>query len=178
MLSFIDPMARGAAAAALLGALALASPMGAAAAQSAGPAQLAQASPSPGAPATAPQQTPRRSPAERVEARIKRLHDRLKITPAQEPQWNAVAQVMRDNAQAMQQAIQQRQQARGLTAVDDLKAYEAIADAHAQGLQKLVPAFQALYQSMSDEQKKEADAYFSQARHRGRRTTSTQQKQQ
>ena len=180
MLSLIDPMARGAAAATLLGALVLASPLKAATldqpSAASGAIQLAQASTP--APSDQKQQPPRRSMTDRVESQVKTLHDHLKITPEQEPQWNAVAQVMRENAQTMQQAIQQRQQAKGLTAIDDLKAYQAIADAHAQGLQKLVPAFQALYQSMSDDQKKAADAYFSQARHRDRRSQTSAPKQQ
>jgi ERCC4-related helicase len=101
----------------------------------------------------------------RVEARIKSLHDRLKITGAEEPQWNGVAQAMRDNAGQMQQAMQQRQQSRSMSAVDDLKAYQAIAEAHAQGLQKLIPAFQTLYDSLSDAQKKQADALFGDSSH-------------
>jgi predicted small secreted protein len=101
----------------------------------------------------------------RVEARIKSLHDRLRVTSAQEPQWSAVAQTMRDNAHEMQEAIAQRQQARSLTAVDDLKAFEVIADTHSQGLEKLIPAFQALYDTMSDDQKRNADAIFSKRHH-------------
>jgi predicted small secreted protein len=101
----------------------------------------------------------------RVEARIKSLHARLKITSAQEPQWSAVAVEMRENAHDMQQAIEQRQQARSMTAVDDLKAFEAIADTHSQGLERLIPAFQALYDTMSDDQKRNADALFSKSHH-------------
>jgi predicted small secreted protein len=100
----------------------------------------------------------------RVEARIKSLHDRLKITSAEEPQWSGVAQAMRDNARQMQGAIEQRREARNMTAVDDLKAYQTMADTHAQGLKKLIPAFQALYDSMSDDQKKKADAIFGESR--------------
>jgi predicted small secreted protein len=106
----------------------------------------------------------------RVEARIKSLHQRLKITSAEEPQWSRVAQAMRDNAQQMQAAIEQRRQARSLTAIDDLKAYQTIADVHAQGLETLIPAFQALYDSMSDDQKKLADAIFSKS-HRHQKST-------
>jgi hypothetical protein len=47
-----------------------------------------------------------------------------------------------------------------MTAVDDLKSYGEIADAHADGIKKLTPVFAALYASMSDAQKKEADAIF------------------
>jgi LTXXQ motif family protein len=128
--------------------------------------QLAQASPATPAPAQKPPMKPKKSRVDRVEERIKQLHAELKITPAQEPAWDAVAQAMRDDAKAMEQAIEQRHQAKSMSAVDNLKSYQAIADAHAQGLQKLVPAFQALYASMSPEQQKNADAVFRAARAR------------
>jgi len=101
----------------------------------------------------------------RVEAHIKSLHDRLKITSAEEPQWNEFANVMRENAERMREAVDERNEARGMSAVDDLKAYQTIADAHARGLEKLIPAFQTLYDSMSDDQKKNADAIFSESHH-------------
>ena len=50
-----------------------------------------------------------------------------------------------------------------MNAVDDLHSYEAIADAHAAGVKKLMTAFETLYASLSDAQKKNADAVF---RHR------------
>jgi periplasmic protein CpxP/Spy len=106
----------------------------------------------------------------RVEARIKSLHDRLKITSAEEPQWSGVAQAMRDNAQQMQAAVEQRRQARSMTAVDDLKAHQTITNAHAQGLAKLIPAFQTLYDSLSDDQKKLADAIFAESGHHKKTT--------
>lgn len=100
-------------------------------------------------------------PINRAEARIKELHAKLRITPAQEPQWNNLVQVMRDNAQKMSDLIEQRDRnAKTATAVDDLKSYEEITDAHDDGLKKLVPAFQALYDSLSDAQKKTADSIF------------------
>jgi protein CpxP len=166
MLQLTDPVARGLAAATVLGALALASPLHAATLdRPPAPVQLAQDNqPASPPPAAAPAK-PRRSPTERVEQRIKTLHEDLHITPDQETLWAPVAQAMRDQASAVQQAIQQRRQNPPANAVDDLKAYEAIADAHAQSLQKLVPAFEALYAGLSDDQKKEADVLFSRSRH-------------
>lgn len=68
---------------------------------------------------------------------------------------------MRDNAGTMDSLRQARtSQANSMTAVDDLKSYSQIADAHADGIRKLTPAFQALYDSMSDVQKKNADLIF------------------
>ncbi|HWG79766.1 MAG TPA: Spy/CpxP family protein refolding chaperone [Stellaceae bacterium] len=111
----------------------------------------------------------RASRTDRVEARIKQLHDQLKITAAQEPQWNAVAQAMRDDAQAMQSAIAKLRQNRAqATAIDELRGYEEVTETHVAGLQKLIPAFQALYDTMSPEQKKNADAAFHRQRHRSR----------
>ncbi len=96
-----------------------------------------------------------------VEARIKSLHDALQITPAQEGQWQAVTAAMRDNAQTISALIAERVgKAKTMTAIDDLHSYEAIADAHAAGVKKLTAAFEPLYASLSDAQKKRADDVF------------------
>lgn len=180
MLQHIDPAARRLAFAGLLAGAMLAAPLHMATA--AAPEQLAQASTAPATPAEPSQSQPQakpksrhsHSPTERVEARIKSLHERLKITPAQETQWNAFAQVMRDNAQHMQSLIEKRRQNSGtMNAVDDLRSYQEVADAHAQGLEKLIPAFQALYDTMSPEQKKNADAVFHQNRRHRHHTASS-----
>ncbi len=105
------------------------------------------------------------SKADRAEARIKELHAKLKITPAQEELWNNVAQAIRDNEKTMETLIKERSEKAGtMTAVDDLKSYSEIAEAHADGLKKFIPAFEPLYASMSDDQKKNADMLF---RHHG-----------
>jgi periplasmic protein CpxP/Spy len=168
MRQLIDPAARGIAVAALLGAALLAGPAIAAPGDSPAAAQLAQATTT----SPTPKATPKRhrtTLVERVEARVKELHKELKITPEQEPQWKAVADAMLDGAQTTEQAIEQRRAAKSMTAVDNLKTYEAIVDAHAEGMQKLVPAFETLYASMSDAQKKNADAIFSRSRGPGHR---------
>jgi len=104
------------------------------------------------------------SETDRVEARINGLHSKLKITAAQEDQWNKVAEVMRENAAAMEPLVKARQEkGNTLNAVEDLKSYARIADTHAAGLNKFIPVFEVLYTGMSDEQKKIADTLF--ARH-------------
>ncbi len=114
------------------------------------------------------------SKTDHVEARIKELHTKLKIAPEQEELWNNVAQVMRDNAKTMEALIKARKEKAGaMTAVDDLKSYGEIAEAHADGLKKFVPAFEPLYAAMSDAQKKSADTLFRQhahmkAKHKGK----------
>jgi tRNA A37 threonylcarbamoyladenosine dehydratase len=119
--------------------------------------QTAQASSQQAMAATAPE-----SPGNAaVESRISDLHRRLKITDAQKSQWDAVAQVMRDNAQKMIDLEKQRAtDAKSMTAVDVVKSYSEVIDAHEDGMKKFIPAFEELYNSMSDPQKKVADALF------------------
>ena len=101
-----------------------------------------------------------------VEARVSDLHKRLSITPEQEPQFKAYADVLRSNAQTMDDLFQQRAQAPSESAVDRLHWYAKLSAAHADAVNKLVPPFDALYQSLSDKQKKAADAEFSQIKQR------------
>ena len=97
----------------------------------------------------------------RVEARIKDMHARLKITAAEEEQWAKVAVVMRDNATKMDELNNARlANAKTMNAIDDLKTYGEITDAHAAEIKKFTAEFAILYASMSDAQKTEADALF------------------
>ncbi|HXN86838.1 MAG TPA: Spy/CpxP family protein refolding chaperone [Candidatus Binataceae bacterium] len=96
-----------------------------------------------------------------VEARIKDLHKRLHITEAQKPQWDNLVLVMRENAQAMTALQKERAaDAQSMSAVDVIKSYESVIAAHEDGMKKFVPPFEALYNSMSDAQKKTADSLF------------------
>jgi periplasmic protein CpxP/Spy len=107
------------------------------------------------------------SETDRAEARINELHAKLKITQAQEAEWNKVAQVMRENATAMEALIKARKENKGtLNAVDSLKSYSEITDAHATGLKNFIVVFQDLYASMSDDQKKMADSIFTKHDHK------------
>jgi hypothetical protein len=102
-----------------------------------------------------------------VEEMIAHLHESFHITPAQEPLWEKVAKVMRDNAAELTELAKGRlQSAERMTAVDDLKSYAHISEVHAQGTQRLIPVFQALYESMSMQQKQQADREFREHYHR------------
>jgi protein CpxP len=104
-----------------------------------------------------------------VESHIKNMHAQLQITPAEETQWAAVAQTMRDSAIETDQAIDKREAlVSSGSAVDNLNAYGNIAQAHADGVKKLAAAFAPLYASMSDDQKKAADALFAHRAHEGK----------
>ena len=124
---------------------------------------LAQAAPA-AAPETARQPSQGRGPAARVEARISDLRKKLRITPAEESQFNAFADVMRANALAMQDLFQQRAQHRDRTAPGMLHWYSQLTTAHADGLNKLLPVFDTLYQSLTPQQKKAADQAFQELR--------------
>jgi periplasmic protein CpxP/Spy len=106
---------------------------------------------------------------DRAEMRIKDMHAKLEITSAQEDQWAKVAQVMRDNAKTIDALTQARaEHAKDMTAVDDLKSFGEITDAHAEGIKKLTAEFAPLYASMSDAQKKDADDLFRHGEHKHR----------
>jgi hypothetical protein len=104
---------------------------------------------------------PQQSNAERVESRIAQLHKELRITPGQQAQWDQFAQVMRDNATAMDQALTERAgKIQTMNAVETMQSYAQLAQLHAQDVQKLTTAFQALYGTLSDAQKQAADRAF------------------
>ena len=96
-----------------------------------------------------------------VEKRINDLHRQLHITSAESTQWDQFAQVMRDNAKEIDQAYADRaQKLDSMSAVENMQSYAQIEQLRAQQVQKLVPAFQTLYASLSDQQKQTADALF------------------
>jgi hypothetical protein len=117
------------------------------------PAPVAASAPAPAPAADAP------SKLTKVEDHIKTLHKGLGITPDQEPKFDAFAQVMRDQAQAMYTARENRVDA-VLSAPDEMQRYADMAQAHADATKALVPAFRTLYDSLTDAQKKKADKMF------------------
>lgn len=111
--------------------------------------------------ANGPETPAKQSKVDRVEQRIKDLHARLQITAEQERQWNEVTQAMRDNAMKMDALTKAREEKEGgMSAVDNLTSYAEIAELHAEGIKNFMSPFEDLYDSMSDEQKKNADSIF------------------
>lgn len=154
---------RSVAIAALLGTTLLAGPLAAQPAATAAPAMTAAA---PQGAAKAADSRP-----ETVEQRITTLHASLKITAGEEANWTAVAGAMRENATAMEKLIADRTTAAAdtQTAPQELDAYGKFAQAHADGVKNLTTAFNTLYNSMPDPQKKVADEVFqASGRERGR----------
>jgi periplasmic protein CpxP/Spy len=104
---------------------------------------------------------------ETVEERITNLHAELNITADEEKKWSKVAQAMGENASNMEKMIEknQAQSANSPTAKDDLKTYQEFAQAHVNGLKNLRTAFDSLYDSMPEDQKKVADQVFQNSKH-------------
>ena len=152
--SITASLARSVAFAALMSAPLVAAPLTLAHAQSTAPMHSTTAAPSAASPTNAG--------GESVEQRITQLHSELKITPDQESKWNSVAQAMRDNAANMEKLVAEKRQKgpQNMSAVDDLKTYQEFTQAHLDGLKNLTSAFESLYDSMSDPQKKNADQVF------------------
>ena len=99
-------------------------------------------------------------PPQNVEANISQLRQKLQITPTQEAQFNAVANVMRENARA--EAGVPQQPSPNATAVEDLRAYIKYSEVELAGLKKMLPALESLYAALSPTQKKAADLIFRQ----------------
>lgn len=129
-------------------ALGAAAPLPAAAAGRSVPAQ-AQSRPQ-------PQEAP---PVLNLETQIAELHKKLGITAAQEPQFKAFANVMRENAQTM---AHQPPPPANPSAVDALRFAVHAGELELDGMKKLLPPFQALYASLTPAQQKAADAAFRQ----------------
>ncbi len=106
------------------------------------------------------------SEARNVEDHISQLRNELKITAAEEPQWDSVAKTMRENAEEIDQAIDKRDTTiNTATAVENLNSYADVVQTHAAAVKKLAHSFSALYAEMSDSQKRMADEIFAHRHH-------------
>jgi hypothetical protein len=95
-----------------------------------------------------------------VEANIASLHQRLQITPTQEAQFNAVANVMRQNARAEASAPQSPPV--NASAVDYLRAEIQYDEVELAGMRRFLPALEALYATLSPAQRQAANVLFRQ----------------
>ena len=98
-------------------------------------------------------------PLKHVEGRLAFLKTELKITPAQEPQWTKFADTVRSTAKNAQGAMPPIMQggAPAATAPDLLGRYEKTLSSRLETVHALKAAFDPLYSSFSDDQKKAAD---------------------
>jgi hypothetical protein len=119
--------------------------------------RFAQAAPVPGQGGVPPAPGQAAPPADTVGGQIAELRKQLDITMAQQPQFDAFAQVIEHNAQQMDAVMQQMQQNPNRNAVEDLRISVQFAQTEADGLKRLLPTLEALYASLSDQQKRTAD---------------------
>ena len=132
----------------------------------------------PSAQRPAPRQHAFRMPSQRVEARLAYLRTALKITDAQQPQWENFANVLRSQARAMDQRFAERRarfeaqrgQARPqANAIERLERMQSRMHERSQRLGEVLNAAKPLYASFSPEQRQIADELLSrQGRGHGR----------
>jgi LTXXQ motif family protein len=104
-------------------------------------------------------QTPPPTAADPTAARIKYLHDRLRITAEQEDLWEKVGQTIHDNERNLTPLRKERlRTTTGGSALELLHAYDALGQAQLDSLKNIVTVFEPLYASLSESQKKIADA--------------------
>jgi osmotically-inducible protein OsmY len=103
----------------------------------------------------------RTSAVDHTEAQIKQLQDALAITKAQEELWNNVTLVMRKNARDIEAFNRYRSgSTKTMNSVEHMKFHSQITEAHLDQMNKLIPPFEAFYNSLSDEQKNITDTTF------------------
>jgi periplasmic protein CpxP/Spy len=150
------------------------------------PEVVAQAAPAPAAPSAergAPHHGPgapgmhRRMPGERIEARLAYIRTALKITDAQQAQWDSFANVLRKHARDMDQRIQQRvaqhhqpgaqrPERPQFSAIERLERQQQRLAQRSARLNEVIAAAKPLYASFSPEQKQIADQMLAQGEHR------------
>ena len=113
-----------------------------------------------------------RLPSERTEARLAYLKTALKITDAQQPQWDAFADMLRKQAREADQRVQAlRTEAAGRekgaqpTAIERMERGQARLAAASARLNETLSAAKPLYAALSAEQQKIADELLTPRRH-------------
>jgi hypothetical protein len=147
------------------------------------PLAFAQAAPSPDAPQarTAPRgpgmhghhaQRARMSAADRTEARLAYVRTALKITDAQQPQWDAFAGVLRKHAQQRDEfrktRLEQGKPARAANAIERLERRQKFMTVASERMGEVLAAAKPLYASLSPEQQQIADGLIARQGHGAR----------
>lgn len=96
-----------------------------------------------------------------TEAQIKQLQGALNLTEDQKELWNDLTAVMRENAQEMEDLAKERaENTEPMNAVERMKFHSDITQTRLDQLEKLIPPFEAFYDSLSDQQKNITDILF------------------
>lgn len=101
----------------------------------------------------------------KLEKKIAALRDQLAISGAQRKPWRDFAAVLRANEAQMYAVVARRAgRIRTGNAPENLRLYGLVAAVHAANIQRLLGAFEPLYDALSDRQKKIADTILRDAR--------------
>lgn len=106
-------------------------------------------------------------PQEMAQQRLKRLHDQLRITPAEQEAWDKFAEASTQSSDRIATAFRTRaDRVASMNAVQNMQSFADIETQRAQDMQGLIPAFQQLYAALSPTQQKTADDLFRNATER------------
>ncbi len=97
------------------------------------------------------------TPEQRLDRRLAFLHDRLRITPAQERGWTAFAAVLHENMQDRIRGRDVNDRRAPPSVVDELERNRQRLVEAAQHMDHMLNALRPLYASFSDDQKRTAD---------------------
>ena len=124
-----------------------------------------------GTPRAAPERRAHRSASERVEARLAYIKTALKITDAQNAQWESFASVLRKQAKDRDQRMEafrakhtqggQRMQRPQVSAIDRMEFMQTRMAERSARLSEVIAAAKPLYATFSPEQKQVADEMLS-----------------
>ena len=120
----------------------------------------------------APRERAFRMPSERVEARLAYARTALKITDAQQPQWNSFSEVLRTHARTMDARIgERRAQMQSAsrtervrpTAIERMERTQRAMEQRSARLAEVIAAAKPLYATFSPEQRQVADQLLAQS---------------
>ena len=107
-------------------------------------------------------------PSARVESHLTDLKTQLKITPAQEPAWQAYSAQVKQQASSMQALHAQAKDAAATTAPERMAQHATAMQQQAAGMAATTNAFGALYAVLSPEQRAIADKSVALMGHHGK----------
>jgi len=104
----------------------------------------------------------------RVERHLTDLRGRLRITAAQQPQWDGFAAITRENATEMHARFEARAaRLPSMGAAENMVDFAEISQLHARQLSRLATSFTTLYAVLAADQQRDADALFRREHGRG-----------
>jgi hypothetical protein len=96
-----------------------------------------------------------------AQQRLANLHEQLGITANQEAEWGHFSRISLANAARMDNMYRQRaQDVPAMNAVQNLRSWGQIESTEAQDFERVVPAFDNLYQKLTPNQRQTADNLF------------------